>query len=210
MIGAGGLGYDVLTALRRLDIGAGIEAGLAIVVLAIALDRLSQAYASRRAQARCRTAASSLACLPSPAAVCLGLVPSRGGDLSSVTAAFDRAVVGRGGTVVQRELLRHHGCDRKSALLLNVLIPVKRFMVAQTWPLLVASLAFAGWQLGGARLAALAGGLTLFIALNGQWQNAMETVYLCGVSVIVASAIGIPLGIMGGLSPRFWRILSPP
>ena len=49
MIGAGGLGYDVLTALRRLDIGGGIEAGLAIVVLAIALDRLSQAYASRRA-----------------------------------------------------------------------------------------------------------------------------------------------------------------
>ena len=31
MIGAGGLGYDVLAALRRLDIGAGIEAGLAIV-----------------------------------------------------------------------------------------------------------------------------------------------------------------------------------
>ena len=49
MIGAGGLGYDVLAALRRLDIGAGFEAGLAIVVLAIALDRLSQAYASRRA-----------------------------------------------------------------------------------------------------------------------------------------------------------------
>ena len=27
MIGAGGLGFDVLPALRRLDIGAGIEAG---------------------------------------------------------------------------------------------------------------------------------------------------------------------------------------
>ena len=33
MIGAGGLGYDVLSALRRLDIGAGFESGLAIVVL---------------------------------------------------------------------------------------------------------------------------------------------------------------------------------
>ena len=47
MIGAGGLGYDVLSALRRLDIGAGFESGLAIVVLAIALDRLSQAFATR-------------------------------------------------------------------------------------------------------------------------------------------------------------------
>src|SRR3546814_6169297 len=47
MIGAGGLGYDVLTSLRRLDIGGGLEAGVAIVVLAIALDRLSQAFVNR-------------------------------------------------------------------------------------------------------------------------------------------------------------------
>src|SRR6185312_502221 len=45
MIGAGGLGFDVLAALRRLDIGAGLESGVAIVALAVALDRLSQAYA---------------------------------------------------------------------------------------------------------------------------------------------------------------------
>jgi len=50
MIGAGGLGYDVLAALRRLDIGGGIEAGMAIVVMAVALDRLSQAFA-RKTQA---------------------------------------------------------------------------------------------------------------------------------------------------------------
>ena len=48
MIGAGGLGFDVLASLRRLDIGGGIEAGVAIVVLAIALDRLSQAMARKR------------------------------------------------------------------------------------------------------------------------------------------------------------------
>ena len=46
MIGAGGLGYDVLASLRRLDIGGGIESGIAIVVLAIILDRLSQAFAN--------------------------------------------------------------------------------------------------------------------------------------------------------------------
>jgi glycine betaine/proline transport system permease protein len=48
MIGAGGLGFDVLdSALRRLDFGAGLEAGFAIVALAIALDRLSQALAAK-------------------------------------------------------------------------------------------------------------------------------------------------------------------
>ena len=45
MIGAGGLGHDVLASLRRLAIGEGLEAGIAITLLAIALDRLSQAFA---------------------------------------------------------------------------------------------------------------------------------------------------------------------
>jgi glycine betaine/proline transport system permease protein len=47
MIGAGGLGFDVLAALSRLDFGAGLEAGFAIVALAIAMDRLSQAAAEK-------------------------------------------------------------------------------------------------------------------------------------------------------------------
>jgi len=46
MIGAGGLGFDVLLALRQLDIGRGFEAGAAIVVLAIMLDRQGRALAS--------------------------------------------------------------------------------------------------------------------------------------------------------------------
>ena len=46
MIGAGGLGHDVLASLRRLAIGEGLEAGIAITLLAIALDRLSQAFAA--------------------------------------------------------------------------------------------------------------------------------------------------------------------
>ena len=52
MIGAGGLGYDVLLALRALKVGEAMEAGLAIVALAIALDRLSQAAARRQSEAR--------------------------------------------------------------------------------------------------------------------------------------------------------------
>ena len=50
MIGAGGLGYDVLLALRALKVGQAMEAGLAIVVLAIVLDRLSQAVAHKQAK----------------------------------------------------------------------------------------------------------------------------------------------------------------
>ena len=47
MIGAGGLGERVLVATNRIDAGAGFEAGWAIVVLAIVIDRLSQGAAAK-------------------------------------------------------------------------------------------------------------------------------------------------------------------
>jgi glycine betaine/proline transport system permease protein len=43
LIGSGGLGEVVLKALRRLQVGSALEAGLAIVVLAVLLDRFSVA-----------------------------------------------------------------------------------------------------------------------------------------------------------------------
>lgn len=47
MIGARGLGEEVLLGLQRLDAGAGVAGGIAIVALAVVLDRLSQAYGER-------------------------------------------------------------------------------------------------------------------------------------------------------------------
>ncbi|MFW6048666.1 MAG: ABC transporter permease [Candidatus Bipolaricaulota bacterium] len=43
MIAAGGLGDEIMIAIQRLNIGRGIQAGLAVVVLAITLDRISTA-----------------------------------------------------------------------------------------------------------------------------------------------------------------------
>lgn len=47
MIGARGVGEEVLLAINRIDVGRGFEAGLAIVALAIVIDRLTQAFARR-------------------------------------------------------------------------------------------------------------------------------------------------------------------
>ena len=44
MVGAGGLGGDVISSLSRLDTALGVEAGLAVVILAIILDRLTNAF----------------------------------------------------------------------------------------------------------------------------------------------------------------------
>ena len=47
MIGAGGLGYQVLQGIGRLEVSRGLFAGLGIVVLAIVFDRIIQAYGTR-------------------------------------------------------------------------------------------------------------------------------------------------------------------
>ena len=46
LIGAPGLGQDILRALQQVNVGAMFHAGLAIVILAIVLDRLTERPAS--------------------------------------------------------------------------------------------------------------------------------------------------------------------
>ena len=46
MIGGGGLGDVVLRGIQQLDVGLGFEGGLAVVILAVILDRLTQSLAA--------------------------------------------------------------------------------------------------------------------------------------------------------------------
>ena len=47
MVGAGGLGNEVLASIQRLDIGLGFESGLAVVLLAIILDRITETFGTQ-------------------------------------------------------------------------------------------------------------------------------------------------------------------
>ena len=48
MIGARGLGMEVLMAINRIEVGRGFEAGLCIVLMAIVIDRITYAMATRK------------------------------------------------------------------------------------------------------------------------------------------------------------------
>jgi len=210
MIGAGGLGFDVLAALRRLDFGAGLESGFAIVALAIALDRLSQAYAQKGVEAR---TGGTLVTRHPYLFACLAILVA--GSLAGLVAPslqsfpeWARITTGPFWSGVM-EWINVNYFDTleaiKNAVLTGVLLPVRRFLMALPWLGVVLFIAAAGWHLGGARLAALTGGLSLLIAVTGQWEKAMITVYLCGISTIVAMAIGIPVGIAVAERDRLWR-----
>lgn len=211
MIGAGGLGFDVLNALRRLDFGAGLEAGFAIVAIAIALDRLSQAAAHRGAANATKPGALGrhpylIAALAFVAAtVVAGLilpwVQTYPASHQLSTSAFWAATV---------EWINVTFFDYleavKTFVLVYLLVPVKRLLLDMPWLVIVALLGMAGWRLGGWRLSLLCAGLSFLIVATGQWEKAMITVYLCGLSVVFAMAIGLPIGIWVAERERWWTV----
>ena len=52
MVGAKGLGLEVLNAINKIDVGRGFESGVSIVFLAIIIDRLSQGIIHRSQKKR--------------------------------------------------------------------------------------------------------------------------------------------------------------
>lgn len=211
MIGAGGLGFDVLNALRRLDFGAGIEAGFAIVALAIALDRLSQALARRGREAEARGGIVQRHPYLVSAVALIGVTWVLGLLLPAVQTYPDAARLSTSpfwaAAVEWINLTFFDTLEAvKNAVLIGVLVPVKRFLLSLPWLGVVALLALAGWRLGGARLAALVGGLSFLIAATGQWEKAMITVYLCGLSTVFAMLIGVPVAIAVANRDRAWAV----
>lgn len=218
MIGAGGLGYDVLLALRALKVGEAMEAGLAIVALAIALDRLSQAIAHKQAKGQTHQvlqpalwrrypnltlalailAVTTLLSLYVPA---FAAVPKA---ITFTTAPLWKAAV-NWITINFFDVIEAF----RVALILNVLNPLRAFCEGFPWMGAVALLGLAGYQLGGLRLAALVAALTAFCAITGLWEKTMATVYLCGISAFIACLIGIPIGLMAARSDRFEKIVTP-
>ncbi|MGI9303730.1 MAG: ABC transporter permease [Gammaproteobacteria bacterium] len=215
MIGAGGLGFDVLTSLKRLRIGDGIEAGLAITLLAIALDRLSQGFARRPPPEHHEQPRGFVRRYPHFTAVVLVVVVT-----SALAAVFPALQTYPESLQISTNRfwsdlvswINVNFFDQldaiKSWLLLNVLIPVKRFLLALPWSAVVALVALAGYQLGGVRLSVFTAGLALFMAVTGNWEKSMISVYLCGISVIIASTIGIPIGVWAARRERAHHVVQ--
>ena len=215
MIGAGGLGYDVLTSLKRLRIGDGVEAGVAITLLAIALDRLSQAFSNRPPPKHSDATLPILRRHPFLiSALAVLAVCWAAGVFIPVIQDYPEQFEVTTGTMWSALIkwINVNFYDTleaiKTWLLFNLLIPVKRFLTTVPWPAVVAAVAIAGHRLGGWRLAALTGSLALFMAVSGNWEKSMITVYLCGVSVLIASLIGIPIGIWAAMNDRMFRVVQ--
>ena len=214
MIGAGGLGTDVLLALRALKVGTALEAGASIVLIAITFDRLIKAIASQKPAMRlpgetfwqrnpfflAAFAALVLFTLLSMAVPELARLPK---SMTVTTAPWWDAII----KWLVQALFDYIEAAR-TFLVLYVLNPFKNFLLALPWAAVVALLGLAGYLLGGRTLAVLAVLLTAFCALSGFWSFMILTVYLCGISTVIACVIGMPLGVLAARSELGDRVLT--
>lgn len=215
MIGAGGLGFDVLSSLRRLDIGGGFEAGIAIVILAVAVDRLSQAFSERASLQKPVKNATLIARYKRSFVVLIILIAAFAlGRVWPFFQAFPEdywLTTGEfwNNSIKYLNINYFDAFEAVKLFFLNYfLLPTKRFFLGLPWPWALAMVTLLGWHFGGWKLAVMNGLMTVFILTTGMWEKAMITVYLCGVAVVVASLIGIPLGVLAATNRRAGGVIG--
>ena len=236
LVGTGGLGTDVLSGLQKVNVGAAFAAGMAIVFVAIALDRIStRERGVTVARARTGTYGVVLASLRRRRTVGAHAVamarrrrqarssssPSRwlakllGAD--DFPSALQIDIAGWVNRQVEwvNDNLRNGvpivgGTGSFSDfLVIHVLTPMRDLLQGMAWWLVIAIFVAIGWASGGWRLGALCGGCLLGIAALQVWDLAMDTLSQVLVIVTLSVLVALPIGIAAGRSDRFDRALRP-
>ena len=212
LVGASGLGQKLLFSLQQLQIGKAVEQGIAITLIAIVLDRLTQAYMRK---------------VPEHAAVKVGFV-NRHPHLSlflalvvasGIAGAFfaplailpKEYTLSYGGPINEavrwfsREMFPYIKPVR-DALTIWLMLPLRNFYLWLPWPVVLGVLAAVGYHFSGWRLALLPVCLFGFLMLAGFWEQLMLTIYLVTGATILCVLIGIPIGIWAAHNPRVARI----
>lgn len=214
LIGAGGLGFNIWQALQKLFIGAGLEAGVAITLIALTLDRVSQAYASKPSTHNIRNVTllrryfiwffvAALLIVPTIVGTMIPSISKYPEFLEISTGMFwDR--------IVEWININLYFITKavKTWSFIYVLRPLKSFLLYVPWLGVVAIVAAAGFRLGGLRLAITVGGILALIAIVGLWDKAMISIYLTAVSLFLATLIGTPIGIYAAWNDRANNVLQ--
>ena len=220
LIGAKGLGNDLLIALNRLRIGLALEIGVCIVLIAIVLDRLSLAWANKQTD---YFADQSFKQRHKHSIWFMGVF------LAGVVLAWIGSLVFKEGFNYLYLIPHNKGLTTgpfwqagvdwlwdtffytlkgfNEWFIVDVLIPVKTAFLAMP---VVATFTLAmgtGFIVGGIRSALIVGGYLLFIALTEWWDRALITSYLMTMAVLISGLIGIVAGTLCAQHPRAARWL---
>ncbi|MFZ5852073.1 MAG: ABC transporter permease [Actinomycetota bacterium] len=219
LIDAPGLGRSVLKALETLDVGTAFVAGLAIVVMAIVLDRTTTA-ASRRVELAYRSGAARQ---PRRRQVTLGVLGVATVVLTYLShtylwaaqfptgldlGASLRTAVDLASGWVQTNLYAWTNAVT-NAISVGLLNPFQALLTHSPW-WLVALVAVALAALLGGRGAAVVTAVCLVLLVaSGLWQDAMVTLAATLVATVLVMALGVTVGVWSGRSDRVDRVVRP-
>ncbi len=213
LVGASGLGQKLLFSLQQLYVGKATEQGIAIVLIAIVLDRLTHAFAYRPPQYvdrrlpfwRQHRHLVAFVVFLLAAIVAARFLPFLATLPKETTLSFGSLLDGwvRWFSKEAHPYIQ----PARDWITVALLLPLRNFYLALPWPIVLAALAFAGWRLGGSRLAVFVVALTAFIGIVGLWTPAMMTLYLVSAATVLCILIGIPIGVWSSRSPRVARIV---
>lgn len=77
------------------------------------------------------------------------------------------------------------------------------------WPAILLIMGFVAWQMSGIRLALVALAGLAYLLTAGIWPQALLSVYLCGIGVVLAFTFGSALGILASEFGSVSRFLRP-
>lgn len=199
-IGQPGLGHDLLTRLQNLRLGQAFEIGVAVVLIAVTLDRYSQALVEKEPE-RIKDGPiwvrhPYLCAMLAVIFISMGLASLSDAAVQLPTAytismsIYLDAVI----AFITTSLFTPLGILR-DFLLIYVFVPTKVVFQSMPWVAVMALVGCAGWKLGRWKLALTVMAFVFFIAASGYWVRAVITLYMVFVALCICTAIGIPLGI---------------
>ena len=220
LIGGQGLG-DVVTSGLYSNPALALVAGAAIVIMAIALDRATEAMANRtdptqrhltegkRRELRLFT----LACAAGVGlAAGLGHALGAGSVWSRVTAQgwLLRQVQSVLDYVQNPSTFVFHITSPIGNFLVQYgLGPLRSFFVETPWPAMVFGLAAIAYLVSGVRPAVTTLLMLGLIGLSNEWTNAMDTLSQVLVATVFTLLVGIPLGVWAAESVRARKTMRP-
>ncbi len=89
------------------------------------------------------------------------------------------------------------------------IIVLETFLLWLPWPVVIIATFLMGYRAGGLGVALLSAGALMFMGIIDLWDEGMQTLALMGVSVFIALAIGVPLGILAARYDKFETGLRP-
>jgi glycine betaine/proline transport system permease protein len=228
LIGGGGLGAVVTSGLYS-NPALALLAGVVIVIMAMSLDRITEAMAertdpakrhlddTRRRRLQLATAAAGGIALAgivlSKALGAAAVYPDEAGDpLRTVT--IEEWLLAKIQVVldyVQDPTTWVFAITERVGvfILQQLLLPLQQFLVETPWFVTVAGLTAIAFVVSGLRPALTTLAMLFLIGFVGVWPLAMDTLSQVLVATALAVAIGVTLGVVAAESSRFSKAMRP-